>query len=71
MLKKINILILYDAAYSYYITEEDVPHTIYEIEGAKEVAIEFSSSPKQQFHWYSLWLYRITKSCFGEGDGIQ
>lgn len=39
-------IILYDAAYEAFITEEDVPHSIYEIEGAKEVAIEFKSYSK-------------------------
>lgn len=39
-------LILFDAAYEAFITEEDVPHSIYEIEGAKEVAIEFRSFSK-------------------------
>ncbi len=38
-------LILYDAAYEAYITE-DLPHTIYEIEGAKTCAIEFRSFSK-------------------------
>jgi LL-diaminopimelate aminotransferase len=39
-------VILYDAAYEAYISEEDIPHSIYEIEGAKEVAIEFRSFSK-------------------------
>ncbi len=39
-------VILYDAAYEAYITQEDVPHSIYEIEGAKDVAIEFRSFSK-------------------------
>jgi len=39
-------IILYDGAYEAYIQEEDVPHSIYEIEGAKEVAIEFRSFSK-------------------------
>jgi LL-diaminopimelate aminotransferase len=39
-------LILYDAAYAAYITEEDVPRSIYEIEGANQVAIEFRSFSK-------------------------
>lgn len=39
-------IILYDAAYESYIREADVPHSIYEIEGAKEVAIEFRSFSK-------------------------
>ncbi|HHW06651.1 MAG TPA: LL-diaminopimelate aminotransferase [Clostridia bacterium] len=39
-------VILYDAAYEAYIREEGVVHSIYEIEGAKEVAIEFRSFSK-------------------------
>ena len=39
-------VILYDAAYEAYITEEGLPHTIYEIEGAKKCAIEFRSFSK-------------------------
>lgn len=39
-------LILYDAAYEAFIVEDDVPHSIYEIEGAKKVAIEFKSFSK-------------------------
>jgi LL-diaminopimelate aminotransferase len=39
-------LILFDAAYEAYIQESDVPHSIYEIEGAKKVAIEFRSFSK-------------------------
>jgi len=39
-------VILYDAAYESYIRESDVPHSIYEIEGAKDVAIEFRSYSK-------------------------
>lgn len=44
--KKNNIIILYDAAYEAYISESDVARSIYEIEGAKEVAIEFRSFSK-------------------------
>ena len=39
-------LILFDGAYEAFITEDDVPHSIYEIEGAKTVAIEFRSFSK-------------------------
>jgi len=39
-------LILFDAAYEAFITEENVPHSIYEIEGAKKCAIEFRSFSK-------------------------
>jgi LL-diaminopimelate aminotransferase len=41
-----DVLILFDAAYEAFITEPDVPHSIYEIEGAKEVAVEFRSFSK-------------------------
>jgi LL-diaminopimelate aminotransferase len=41
-----NCILLFDSAYEAYIQEEDVPHSIYEIEGAKEVAIEFRSLSK-------------------------
>lgn len=41
-----DAIILYDAAYECFIKDEDVPHTIYEIPGAKEVAIEFRSFSK-------------------------
>jgi LL-diaminopimelate aminotransferase len=39
-------IILFDAAYEAFITDPDIPHSIYEIEGAKEVAIEFRSFSK-------------------------
>jgi LL-diaminopimelate aminotransferase len=39
-------LILFDAAYEAFITEPDVPHSIYEIEGARQCAIEFRSFSK-------------------------
>lgn len=39
-------LILFDAAYEAYIQETDVPRSIFEIEGAKKVAIEFRSFSK-------------------------
>lgn len=39
-------VILFDSAYEAFITEADVPHSIYEVEGAKEVAIEFRSFSK-------------------------
>ncbi len=39
-------VILYDAAYEAYISEPEVPHSIYEIEGARRCAIEFRSFSK-------------------------
>ncbi len=43
---KVGAVIIYDAAYEAYISEEDVPHTIYECEGAKACAIEIRSFSK-------------------------
>lgn len=43
---KVGAVIIYDAAYEAYITEEDVPHTIYECEGARACAIELRSFSK-------------------------
>lgn len=39
-------IILFDAAYESFITDDSIPHSIYEIEGAREVAIEFRSYSK-------------------------
>jgi LL-diaminopimelate aminotransferase len=39
-------IILFDAAYESYIQEDNIPHSIYEIQGAREVAIEFRSFSK-------------------------
>lgn len=41
-----DTLIFYDAAYESYIRDADIPHSIYEIKGAKKVAIEFRSFSK-------------------------
>lgn len=39
-------VILFDAAYEAFICQGDIPHSIYEVEGAKEVAVEFRSFSK-------------------------
>ena len=39
-------VILFDAAYESYISSPDIPHSIYEIEGARDVAVEFRSYSK-------------------------
>ena len=43
---KNDTLIFYDAAYEAYIQDPDIPHSIYEIKGARKVAIEFHSYSK-------------------------
>jgi len=41
-----STLILFDAAYEAFITDDSIPHSIYEVAGAREVAIEFRSFSK-------------------------
>ncbi len=43
---KNDTIIMYDAAYEAYIQNPEIPHSIYEIRGAKKVAIEFHSYSK-------------------------
>lgn len=43
---KVGAVIIYDAAYEAYISEDDVPHSIYECEGARTCAIELHSFSK-------------------------
>ncbi|MBF0203198.1 MAG: LL-diaminopimelate aminotransferase, partial [Desulfamplus sp.] len=44
--KETKALILFDAAYEAFIRDEEIPRSIYEIEGAREVAVEFRSFSK-------------------------
>jgi len=44
--KKRKAIIFFDAAYEAYISQDDIPHSIYEIEGAEDVAVEFRSFSK-------------------------
>ncbi|HNX59838.1 MAG TPA: LL-diaminopimelate aminotransferase, partial [Spirochaetota bacterium] len=44
--KKNKSLILYDAAYEAFIRDDSIPHSIFEIPGAREVAVEFRSFSK-------------------------
>ena len=44
--KENKSIILFDAAYEAFIEDKNIPHSIYEIEGAKDVAIEFRSFSK-------------------------
>ena len=41
-----DAIILYDAAYQAYIRNDSIPHSIYEIRGARKVAVEFRSYSK-------------------------
>lgn len=44
--KENKSIIFYDSVYETFITDDELPHSIYEIEGAKDVAIEFRSFSK-------------------------
>lgn len=69
-----GVLLLFDAAYEAYIREDNVPHSIYEIPGAKEVAIEFRSYSKTAgFTGIRLGYTVVPKELYGrdsEGDEI-
>lgn len=57
-------LILYDAAYETFIRDERLPHSIFEIEGAREVAIEFRSFSKTAGFTGTRCAYTVVpKSC--------
>ncbi|MBL7115825.1 MAG: LL-diaminopimelate aminotransferase [Kiritimatiellae bacterium] len=59
-------LILFDAAYEAFITDDSLPHSIYEIEGAREVAIEFRSFSKTAgFTGTRCALTVVPKECKG------
>jgi LL-diaminopimelate aminotransferase len=44
--RKNKAIILFDAAYEAFISDNVIPHSIYEVEGAKQVAVEFRSFSK-------------------------
>ena len=44
--RRSEAVLLFDAAYEAYIRDPEIPHSIYEVEGAREVAIEFRSFSK-------------------------
>ena len=64
-------LILYDAAYASFIRDDEVPKSIFEIEGAREVAIEFRSFSKTAGFTGTRCAYSVVpKSCSAyTGDG--
>jgi len=66
-------LILYDAAYESFIRNDDLPKSIYEIEGSQEVAIEFRSFSKTAGFTGIRCAYSVVpKSCIAfTGDGTE
>ena len=67
---KTGAVIIYDAAYEAYIREENVPHTIYECEGARTCAIELRSFSKNAgFTGVRLGFTVVPKEL--ERDGVK
>ena len=66
-------LILFDAAYESFIRDESLPHSIYEIEGAHEVAVEFRSFSKTAGFTGTRCAYTVVpRACrVFDGDGGQ
>jgi LL-diaminopimelate aminotransferase len=63
--RKNKSLILYDAAYESFIRDKSLPHSIFEIDGAQEVAIEFRSFSKTAgFTGVRCAFVVIPKDCF-------
>ncbi|MBO6303764.1 MAG: LL-diaminopimelate aminotransferase [Selenomonadaceae bacterium] len=62
-------IILFDAAYAAYIAENDIPRSVYEIEGAREVAVEFRSFSKTAGFTGTRCGYTvIPKELFGKSE---
>jgi LL-diaminopimelate aminotransferase len=62
-------IILFDAAYEAYIADPDIPHSIYEIEGARQVAVEFRSFSKTAGFTGTRCAYTVVpKACIAYGS---
>lgn len=66
-------LILYDAAYEAFVRDESLPRSIYEVEGAREVAIEFRSFSKTAGFTGTRCAYTVVpKDCVAyDSDGAE
>jgi len=66
-------LILYDAAYEAFVRDDSLPRSIYEVEGAREVAIEFRSFSKTAGFTGTRCAYTVVpKNCFAyDSDGAE
>ncbi|MBO5488519.1 MAG: LL-diaminopimelate aminotransferase [Eubacterium sp.] len=64
-------VIIYDAAYEAYISEEDVPHSIYECDGAKTCAIEMRSFSKNAGFTGTRLGFTIVPKELKSADGVS
>ena len=65
---KVGAVIIYDAAYEAYISQEDVPHTIYECDGARTCAIELKSFSKNAGFTGTRLGYTVVPKDLKQGD---
>lgn len=68
---KVGAVIIYDAAYEAYISEEGVPHTIYECEGARSCAIELKSFSKNAGFTGTRLGYAVVPKDLKDADGVS
>ncbi|MFT5239226.1 MAG: LL-diaminopimelate aminotransferase [Candidatus Promineifilaceae bacterium] len=62
-------IILFDAAYEAFITDPDIPHSIFEIEGARDVAVEFRSFSKTAGFTGTRCAYTVVpKACMASDE---
>ena len=66
---KVGAVIIYDAAYEAYISEDDVPHSIYECEGARTCAIEIRSFSKNAGFTGTRLGYTVVPKDIKDADG--
>lgn len=70
-----DAILLYDAAYEAFITDPEIPHSIYEVDGAKEVAIEFRSFSKTAGFTGTRCAYTVVPSALkgknSKGDEVS
>lgn len=70
--RKNKALILFDAAYEIFIQDESLPHSIFEIEGAREVAVEFRSFSKTAGFTGTRCAYTVVpKDCMAYTSGSK
>ena len=68
---KNHAVIVYDAAYEAYISEEGVPHSIYECEGARTCAIELRSFSKNAGFTGTRLGYTVIPKDLKDADGVS
>lgn len=66
---RVGAVIIYDAAYEAYISEENVPHSIYECEGARNCAIEIRSFSKNAGFTGTRLGYTVIPKDIKDADG--